>query len=98
MQVFTTTNKKEAFTVICRSERTRNGFRHLAEVQNKHGYTIAAAKCYYLNRTWERYTFESVIHKALDGCHLEPDKHENEKRIKAIKRQIDHKALPAWAW
>ena len=97
-KAFTTQQKGQKYTVICVWEKTRNGFRHTAEVQNEHGYTLNYAKCSYLNRTWERYEFESVIHKVLDGLHLTNDKTENLKRIKALKRQIDLKALPAWAW
>lgn len=96
--VFQTKQKGKNFTVVCSWANTRNGFKHTAEVQDERGYTLNFAKCFYLNRTWERYEYESVIHKVLDGLHLSADKHENEKRIKALKRQIDHKALPAWAW
>lgn len=101
--VFNTTSKGAEIVIICRSESTRNGFRHIAEIQVCNGkqgyfYTLNTAKISYLNRTWERYNFESVIHKALDGCLFCTDKAENAKRIKGIKTRIDHKALPAWAW
>ena len=42
-------------TVRCRSERTRYGFRHLAEAEG------ASAKACYYNRTWERFEFQSVL-------------------------------------
>lgn len=101
--VFNTTSKGAEIVINCRSESTHNGFRHIAEIQarnNKQGYfyTLNTAKISYLNRTWERYTFESVIHKALESCNFCTDKTENAKRIKGIKTRIDHKALPAWAW
>lgn len=101
--VFNTQSKGAEILIICRSESTRKGFKHIAEIQSRNGknghfYTLNTAKCSYINRTWERYNFESVIHKALDGCTLCTDKAENAKRIKAIKTRIDHKALPARAW
>ena len=44
--------------MTARSEGTRTGFRHLAETSD--GVT---AKMCYLNRTWEVYAFQSVLHK-----------------------------------
>lgn len=49
------------FTISCRSEKTRYGFRHLA-VLYRNGFDVAHVKCCYYNRTWESYTFQSVIH------------------------------------
>lgn len=56
MRTFRITEKIE---IVCESERTRYGFRHLATLlidgieQEKH-------KCCYYNRTWERFEFQSV--------------------------------------
>ena len=48
-------------TIFCQSRKTRNGFAH--------DCTIPALKvratCRYLNRTWECFDFESVIHEAF---------------------------------
>ena len=41
----------------CAFEKTRNGFRHLCE-----SIDGVKAKCTYLNRTWEAYCFQSVLH------------------------------------
>jgi hypothetical protein len=51
--------------VVCESQRTRNGFRHLATLM-KNGREQDTAKCCYLNRTWERYEFQSVLSKLVD--------------------------------
>lgn len=45
------------YTVVCRSESMRHGFRHIAEVAGL-GYKATRN---YINRTWEGYTFESVL-------------------------------------
>lgn len=93
MTHYTTTQKGATFEAFCLTANTRNGFKHEVEIK-KNGYTIAHAKICYLNRTWERYTYESAIHRAVENCVLSADKAENEKLKKALKRQFDKKALP----
>ena len=56
----------DGYELRCKSENTRSGFRHLAYL-HKDGVKVAQAKVCYLNRTWERYTFETVIHRVLDN-------------------------------
>lgn len=96
MTIYTTTQQGQRILAICRSESTRHGFRHLCELQTENGYTIAAAKVCYINRTWEVYNFQTVIHKAIENAHLDSDKAKNEKRRKALKRQFDRRACPAY--
>lgn len=93
MYIYTTTQQKQKFFIYCKSESTRYGFRHLATISDEYGYTLSVGKACYYNRTWEYYTFQTVIYNALSKLELSPDKHENEKRIKALKRQIDKKGL-----
>ena len=53
---------------ICRTENTSYGFRHLVDVYFDEGeYPIASGKCTYHNRTWESYTFQTVILKAVEN-------------------------------
>ena len=50
----------EKISIVCESEGTRYGFRHLANLfvgEND----VDKAKCCYYNRTWERFQFESVV-------------------------------------
>lgn len=52
------------------SRNTRHGFAHDAKItvwaKNMFcGYSVSA-HCYYLNRTWERYTYQTVLQQA---CH-----------------------------
>jgi len=64
-----TTFRYGDISVECRSESTRSGFRHIAVLFD--GYReIDRAKCCYLNRTWERFEFESVLHKLRDKNEL----------------------------
>lgn len=62
MRIF---NLNNVYNVVCNSEPTRYGFRHLA-VLHKNGFEISRAKCCYYNRTWESYEFESVLEKIID--------------------------------
>ncbi len=55
-------NKK--LLVVCVAESTRNGFRHLATLI-VNGDERETAKCTYINRTWERYQYESVLNALL---------------------------------
>lgn len=52
-------------SVDCKSEDTRSGFRHLATLYRDY-VVIGKAKCTYINRTWERFTFESVLAKIAE--------------------------------
>ena len=48
------------YAVVCNSENTRYGFRHLATLL-KNGCEDSKAKACYYNRTWEKFEFESVV-------------------------------------
>ena len=54
----------DEYEIVCKSESTRYGFRHIATLF-KNGYSYTSAKCLYYNRTWERYEFESVLSKLI---------------------------------
>lgn len=97
MKNYETILKGEKYTVLCNYKNTRNGFIHEAEIL-KNGWIISFGRCRYINRAYERYEYESAIHKAIDNAKLSTDKAENEKLRTALKRQFDKKALPAWSW
>ena len=64
---------------------TRNGFSHTSRLYHENGNFIIEAKCNYLNRTWESYSFQSsmkmAVSKAIDN------------EIKTIKNQMGIKRL-----
>jgi hypothetical protein len=62
MRIF---NLNKVYNIVCNSEGTRSGFRHIA-VLHRNGFEIARAKCVYYNRTWECYQFESVLIKIIE--------------------------------
>lgn len=56
---------------------TRSGFMHETELYID-GWAATAAKCHYINRTWERYSYQSVM---LEAVHkLQQEETEREKR------------------
>ena len=71
------------YTASAWSVSTRNGFKHIAELHDDAGELLATAKINYLNRTWEAYTFQSVLHKLVDNSNI--------KDKEQAKRQLDNK-------
>ena len=55
------------YTFYCNSRSTRYGFAHDAELFDN-GYLRCKASCFYLNRTWECYTYQSVMKKAVSNA------------------------------
>ena len=55
----------DTYTVVCKYGNTRNGFKHTATLL-KNGYEVSKTKICYLNRTWEKYTFQSVLQKIIE--------------------------------
>jgi len=55
------------YQIVCDSQKTRNGFKHVAKLkQNTFYNTISETKVCYLNRTWESFEYETVIEKLLN--------------------------------
>jgi hypothetical protein len=55
----------ERAEIVCDWVNTRYGFRHDARLFID-GIEREKAKCCYYNRTWEKFEFETVIHKLLE--------------------------------
>jgi hypothetical protein len=55
----------ETTEILCEFVSTRSGFRHDARLF-KNGNEYEKAKVCYVNRTWEKFDFETVIHKLLE--------------------------------
>lgn len=55
----------EKVDIACERVKTRYGFRHDARLI-VNGGEVNKVKCCYYNRTWERFEFDTVIHKLLD--------------------------------
>lgn len=70
---FTCTANNKTYTFKCWTENTRYGFRHLClnmDELNKN-YT---SKATYYNRTWERFTYETVLENAIEMLPKEEQK------------------------
>jgi hypothetical protein len=55
----------ERVKIVCEVKNTRNGFKHEATLLID-GQSVDFQKVCYLNRTWERFTFETVIERLID--------------------------------
>ncbi len=52
------------YSIVCQWKKTRNGFKHTAAIF-KEGLIAFKTKVCYLNRTWESYEYQTVLHKAI---------------------------------
>ena len=84
IQYFTAKVNGEEITFRCYTTWTRNGFCHTAHYTGW-DYSITDSKIGYINRTWERFTYESVLSKAID-------KRPTDVRQKVRDQIIDGKA------
>ena len=84
IQYFTAKVNGEEITFRCYTTWTRNGFCHTAHYTGW-DYSITDSKCSYINRTWERFTYESVLKRAID-------KLPTDVRQQVYDQIIDHKA------
>jgi hypothetical protein len=74
MRTFRPTEKIE---FVCDSDSTRSGFKHTARLIIN-GNEVESTKICYLNRTWERYEYQSVIHRLIEKSKVLSDE---EKKI-----------------
>lgn len=70
MKLVKFTVKSREIEFVCNARSTRHGFAHDCTMFVD-GVQWQEATCHYLNRTWERWTYESVckaaVRKELDG-------------------------------
>ena len=74
----------EVYSVVCAFKSTRSGFKHTATLM-KNGLQIYETKICYLNRTWERFEYESVLRKLIQTFWKEPIV--QEKYISQIEKE-----------
>ena len=78
MKMFRVNNK---YSIVCETGNTRNGFKHIATLM-RNGQSIDKTKICYLNRTWEAYTYQSVLLQLLDKTNMLTDKEKRRFRNK----------------
>ena len=62
MKLFKINNK---ISIVAKFEKTRNGFRHRATLL-LNGRDVDEKTESYLNRTWEAYEFQTVLHSLIN--------------------------------
>ena len=80
MKLFTLDKK---YTIVCDYQNTRNGFKNTATLL-KNNTKISSTKINYLNRTWERFEYESVLLKIIDDCFKDKEHKKYTKYIKNL--------------
>ncbi len=81
MRTFKITRRLE---VVCGWAKTRNGFKHTATLQ-RDGYGEVSVKVCYLNRTWERYEYQTVLQKLFGSMERSLTKYEQARFKSVIK-------------
>lgn len=71
-------------SIECEFQSTSSGFNHIAHMLVS-GKKINKVKCHYINRTWERFMYESVLLKMLEQNYLT-----NSEKVE-LKKFIDSK-------
>lgn len=64
MKIFKFDTNRHNFEIACSSRNTRNGFAHHCTIIIDGRDCGVEATCHYLNRTWERYAYQTVMLKA----------------------------------
>ena len=65
----------DVYSIVCNAKDTRRGFKHEASLL-KNGVSVYNTKTCYLNRTWERFCYESILLKIVDDFIASCDKQE----------------------
>ena len=73
-----------------RSESTRNGFKHITQLF-KNDVLIASDTAHYLNRTWERYRYQTVMKNCVNTMRdrIKDNLKESVKNELGIKRMTE---------
>lgn len=92
-------NLKDGYYILCEYKKTRQAFKHTAKLIREASGTgedyqpeeiLDECKICYLNRTWERYEYESVLSKMLDRIEwITPE----EKKTVLERGSIDDPAM-----
>lgn len=83
IQYFTAKVNGKEYEFRCYTTWTRNGFCHT--VQNR-TFSVSDTKVSYLNRTWERFTYESALKRAIEK--LLKETYLSKEVVEEIRAQI----------
>lgn len=83
IQYFTAKVNGKEYEFRCYTTWTRNGFCHTVENRT---YNVSNTKVSYLNRTWERFTYETALNRAIDK--LLKETYLSKEVVEEIRAQI----------
>lgn len=87
MKSFKTNANGNEYEFVCDFNNTRNGFNHTCELF-VNGNSESYGKCVYCNRTWEKYTYQSVMFRAINNL-LEELEERLKKQFKAANGYVN---------
>lgn len=82
MKIFPITR---SYKVVCDWQKTRNGFKHTADLLRNNSSVLSVKICY-LNRTWESFEYQSVLEKLYKQSEDRLTTYEKAKFKKIIKQ------------
>ena len=83
MQIF---QINKSLSVVCDVFKTKNGFKHTANLLRGGYFQLAYAICHYYNRTWERYEYETVLKKLYEKAEGSLEARDRRAFKKAIEK------------
>ncbi len=83
MQIF---KLSKDYEVVCNWKKTQNGFKHTARL-SKNELSVYETKICYSNRTWERFKYESILHKVINAYFDEKQAKKYIKKLKAPENE-----------
>ena len=73
------------WSIYLKWNSTRTGFRHTAKLKNKFFDDVSISTRHYLNRTWEDFTYATVVKEALDYF---DDEKTRQKFYKQVEQEV----------
>jgi len=74
-------SNNDGYSIVCEASSTKSGFKHVATLMHR-GCEADEITITYLNRTWEKFEYQSAIHKLLDEASILTDKEKRRFRKK----------------
>jgi hypothetical protein len=87
MNIYNFTINGKNYSIVNQVKETRNGFKHESSLIINGMIETLSVKINYINRTWERFQFESSMKKLISSYFLSADD------IKVIYKQLGIESL-----
>ena len=86
----------KGYTFECSYENANSGFYHICKVFNRKGKLINTTKVHWGNRTWESYTYQTVLRQAI--ANVNPSDEYKKFMKKRIQKKIHNTLIKLTNW